>query len=76
MSLPAILFVAYLGLGVLFAIFRMLGRKRKGVGPSEESAYSEPVLFWITLVFWPIAGLLLLISDSADKKKEEKDKET
>ncbi len=77
MSLPAILLVVYLGLGVLFAIFRTLRRKKKGVGLSEESVYSEPALFWIALVFWPIAGLLFLISDSAeaDKKKDEKDRE-
>ena len=49
MTRPAILFTAYLALGLFMALLMVLRpRKIRGFGPSEE-----PALFWLFLLLWP-----------------------
>ena len=57
MSLPAVLFFAYLVIGVLLTLVVVVGKKKEGGFWSSYPWAAEPALFGIAMIVWPITLL-------------------
>jgi len=60
MSLPALLFFGYLGVGIALTTVAVIGKKKEGGFWSSYPWAAEPVLFIAAMILWPVTILVLL----------------
>jgi hypothetical protein len=70
MSLPALLFFSYLGVGIALATVAVIGKKKEDGFWSSYPWAAEPVLFIAAMIFWPVTILVVLFSSPKRKPGE------
>ena len=67
MSLPLIIACGYIVVGVGYAFYALSEDKKKGkVDPS--AAMTDPAMFWLFIVFWPVGACIRLLSADDDER--------
>ena len=64
----SIAIVCYVIFGMVFALVAVLADRKKARSDSTSSL-SEPALFWLYMLVWPIAALLRFASPAKKEKK-------